>query len=105
MLGYKEHYNGAAVCEWLVALFYAFYVWSFAIDFIPAVKTKNYQSRETELEVATEVALEERNGNHQNGNAAHNGVDGANGYSNGRVANGVHHNGNKPEVVKPSRNF
>ncbi|KAN0095719.1 Frag1/DRAM/Sfk1 family domain containing protein [Hyaloscypha variabilis] len=59
-LGDKEHYNGAAVCEWVIALIYAFYVWSFAIDFIPAVRTRHYASKETELEMATAMENESR---------------------------------------------
>lgn len=92
-------------------------MWSFAIDFIPAVRTSHYHSHETELEAATENALEDGNGRH-NGVAGHNGsvnghhsqpmsqTNGSNGYANGRVVNGVHYpNGHKPEVVEPSRNF
>lgn len=96
------------MCEWIIALFYAFYVWSFAIDFIPAVRTKNSQGRETELEAATETALEDHNGNHYNAAAQDNGMaNGGNGYTNGGVANGVHYpTGNtKPGVVEPSTNF
>jgi hypothetical protein len=48
------------VCEWVIALIYAFYVWSFAIDFIPAVRTRHYASKETELEMATAMEQESR---------------------------------------------
>jgi hypothetical protein len=58
VLGHNDHYNAAAICEWVVALIYAFYVWSFALDFIPAVKTKHFESQETELEAATATAEE-----------------------------------------------
>lgn len=60
VLGDKEYYNGAAVCEWVIALIYAFFVWSFAIDFIPAVRTKHYKSKETMLEMATAMENESR---------------------------------------------
>lgn len=96
VLSDKEHYNGAAVCEWVVALIFTFYVWSFAIDFIPAVKSSKgtFKHQETELEAATDDAMEERNGN---------------GYANGRPINGVHYpNGSaayRAEAVEPARNF
>jgi len=61
VLSDKKHYNAAAVCEWVISLIYTFYVWSFAIDFIPAVKTKHGESKETELEMATENAMEDHN--------------------------------------------
>jgi len=99
-------YNAAAVLEWVIALIYFFYVLSFFIDFMPAVRTKNHQSRATEMD----VALEQGNGTsggtfHQNGttNGYSNGH--ANGYTNGYI-NG-HRNGNMsghPQngVVKPT---
>jgi hypothetical protein len=65
VLGHNGHYNAAAVCEWIVALIYTFYVWSFALDFIPAVKTKHFESQETELEAATATAMEEQNGQYK----------------------------------------
>lgn len=45
-------YNAAAVLEWAIAFIYFFYVLSFFIDFMPAVRTKHYQSRETEMDMA-----------------------------------------------------
>lgn len=63
VLSDKDHYNGAAVCEWVVALIYAFYVWSFAIDFLPAVRTGHYASKETQLEMAAAMDSE----SHQRG--------------------------------------
>lgn len=95
VLGYKEHYTSAAICEWVIALVYSFYVWSFAIDFIPAVKTKNYESRETELEAATETAMEDQQ---QHRHHPHNGATNGNGipYPNGHY---------KAETVEPARNF
>ncbi|KAF2141795.1 uncharacterized protein K452DRAFT_228016 [Aplosporella prunicola CBS 121167] len=49
-----DHWNTAAILEWIVALVFTFYVLSFFVDFIPAVRTKNHQSRETEVEMAME---------------------------------------------------
>jgi hypothetical protein len=37
-------------------------VWSFCIDFIPAVRRNHYASKETELEMAEEEAIEGMNG-------------------------------------------
>ncbi|KAF2090499.1 hypothetical protein K490DRAFT_33778 [Saccharata proteae CBS 121410] len=52
VLSDREEYNRAAILEWVIALIYTFYVWSFFIDFIPAFRTKHHQSRETEVEMA-----------------------------------------------------
>jgi len=95
--GHKKNYNAAAICEWVVALIYAFYVWSFALDFIPAVKTKHHESQETELEAATATAMEEQDG------FAGSGFERA--YPNGRVANGVHYQNESQSNLEPSRNF
>jgi len=115
VLGDREEYNSAAICEWVIALIYAFYVWSFAIDFIPAVKTKDgWESRETDVEAATATAMEMQQHQQEqqqqqvygngNGNGVGNGYQ--NGTSNGRVVNGVHYpNAPKPVPVEPSRNF
>lgn len=37
--------NVSAVIEWIVALIYIIYVWSFIIDFLPATRTKDPQNR------------------------------------------------------------
>ncbi|KAF2749941.1 hypothetical protein M011DRAFT_517798 [Sporormia fimetaria CBS 119925] len=100
ILGNQDKYNEAAVVEWTIAFIYFFYVLSFFIDFMPAVRTKNHQSRATEMDV--QVA---ENGNANPGRSffrgGHNGpADGytnghSNGYTNGHTngyANG-HTNG------------
>jgi len=43
--------------EWVIAFIFTFYLWSFAIDFIPADVTKPYRSQVTQAEMAT--AMEE----------------------------------------------
>lgn len=48
----QARYNLAAILEWIISLIYTFYVWSFFVDFIPAVRTKHHQSRETAVEMA-----------------------------------------------------
>jgi len=42
---YTGHYNVSGVLEWIVALIYIFYVWSFIVDFLPALKTKAPEDR------------------------------------------------------------
>jgi hypothetical protein len=88
VLGDKKHFNAAAVVEWVIALIYTFYVWSYALDFIPAVMTRHYASKETELEMATAMEEESR----QRGcpsNAAEQSAYTNGGYTNGRTVNNV----------------
>lgn len=42
---YRHHRNTAAILEWIVALVYIFYVWSFILDFLPAVNTRPKDNR------------------------------------------------------------
>lgn len=103
VLGDREKYNGAAVVEWTISLIYTFYVWSFAIDFIPAVVYKDgfgnkFESGETEVEMATAMEEESRSRGYPGGVAQE-----QHAYSNGNGTNGA--NGYKNEPVAPSRNF
>lgn len=104
VLGDRKEYNRAAVVEWVIALIYAFYVWSFAIDFIPAVVYKDgfgntkFQSQETEVEMATAMEQESRSRGYPGGVAQEHHA-----YSNGNGVNGA--NGYRQEPVAPSRNF
>ncbi|KAF2725688.1 SFK1-like membrane protein [Polychaeton citri CBS 116435] len=41
----RDETNAAAVIEWIIALIYIFYVWSFVIDFLPATRTKHKDHR------------------------------------------------------------
>lgn len=86
----KDQYNAAAVIEWVIAFIFFFYVLSFFIDFMPAVRTKNGQSRATEMDMADAEAANVHHGGgrhyrnggmngHLNGNGHHVG----NGYPNG----------------------
>ncbi|KAF1987719.1 hypothetical protein K402DRAFT_392522 [Aulographum hederae CBS 113979] len=107
----KEHYNRAAVLEWVIALIYFFFVLSFALDFVPAVDTKYHHSEETTLEMAAqESALAGDGADGAPGGRFYapptaNGMNG--GYTNGAGTNG-YTNGEtgapKPNVP-PSRNF
>ncbi|KAF2831982.1 hypothetical protein CC86DRAFT_280767 [Ophiobolus disseminans] len=49
-----DKWNVAAVLEWIIAFLYCFYVLSFFMDFLPAVRTNNHQSHETEMQMAEE---------------------------------------------------
>lgn len=60
VLGKKKDYNRAAIVEWTIALIFTFYVWSFAIDFIPAVRTAHYRSKETKIEMGEAMQEESR---------------------------------------------
>ena len=60
VLNDRKHYNTAAVLEWTIALVFTFYVWSFAVDFIPAVRTTHYRSKETEMEMDSAMQEESR---------------------------------------------
>ncbi|KAH7077294.1 Frag1/DRAM/Sfk1 family-domain-containing protein [Paraphoma chrysanthemicola] len=119
----KQHvYNVAAVLEWIVAFFYCFYVASFFLDFLPAIRTKHHQSSETQMQMAQEGGAQvmedsaAENGQYFHGNrpaAAH--TDGytnghPNGYTNGHtngVTNGYTNGYPKPAEPAPlsSRNF
>lgn len=46
----NKSYNTAAILEWAVAFIFTFYVFSFFIDLIPAVKGKGYASRQTAMQ-------------------------------------------------------
>jgi hypothetical protein len=52
VLSDRHRYNPAAVVEWTISLIFTFYVWSFAIDFIPAVRTEHYRKKGAEVEMA-----------------------------------------------------
>ncbi|KAI9053606.1 hypothetical protein LZ554_002560 [Drepanopeziza brunnea f. sp. 'monogermtubi'] len=67
VLGKKHHYNAAAVCEWIVSFIYTFYVWSYAIDFIPAVRTEHYASKETAVAMAESLKAASRMGGYPGG--------------------------------------
>jgi hypothetical protein len=51
VLSKKSHWNEAAVVEWVIAFIYAFFVWSFAIDFLPATRKRQYTSKDAKAEL------------------------------------------------------
>lgn len=65
VLGYKDHYTAAAVCEWLVSLIYTFYVWTFALDFLPAISNSQVKNDDGtgSYETGTAEAMAERSRN------------------------------------------
>lgn len=42
---YTGYYNVSAILEWIIALIYILFVWSFIIDFLPATKTRRPEDR------------------------------------------------------------
>jgi len=76
-----EHYDAAAVLEWIIAFIYCFYVLSFFIDFLPALRGKHHQSHQTEMQMAEEGTKGEmRGGNSDSEEHLRNGVHSTNGY-------------------------
>lgn len=108
----QDKWNVAAILEWIISFFYCFYVLSFFMDFLPAIRTKNHQSHATEMQMAEEGGPRTmgdgtaESGQYFRGNAAPVGgyTNGAtdsysNGYTNGasngytnRATNGYHSN-------------
>lgn len=105
VLNNQNHYSAGAVVEWVIAFIFTFYVWSFAIDFIPALET-----RQGRYHGESQIGMAEREADADGTTAAppfsmpHDGryyangtTHGANGYTSGV-------NGYKPPP-QPSRNF
>ncbi|TVY18445.1 Protein sfk1 [Lachnellula arida] len=59
---FKKSYNAAAVLEWAIAFIFTFYVFSFFIDLLPAVRTKNSSKRFGSSGEETQMQLEEHDG-------------------------------------------
>lgn len=101
-LSAKKLYNRAAILEWIIALIYAFFVWSFAVDFLPAVRTKHYASKETEVEMGMAMEQESRARGYPNGLEQEQAA-----YTNGNhVVNNVAYTQPRNVIPEsPSRNF
>lgn len=41
----QRNYNTSGVLEWTISLIFIFYMWSFIIDFLPAIHTRHKQDR------------------------------------------------------------
>jgi hypothetical protein len=72
---FKKVSNAAAVLEWAVAFIFTFYVFSFVIDLMPAVRGKDYASRETSMQMEQNDGLNDQH-NASSGNGAANGYSG-----------------------------
>lgn len=59
---FKKSYNAAAVLEWAIAFIFTFYVFSFFIDLLPAVKTRNSSKRFGSSGEETQMQMEEHDG-------------------------------------------
>lgn len=96
--------NAAAILEWIVAFVFTFYVLSFVIDLLPAVRTRHHTSKTTEMQVEQNDAASEGQLNNYYGNgttnSTTNGIGTSNGYATtdgvagpghgpGRTVNGV----------------
>ncbi|KAF2645986.1 hypothetical protein P280DRAFT_465728 [Massarina eburnea CBS 473.64] len=127
-----HHYDTAAILEWTIAFVYFFYVLSFFIDFMPAIRSKNHQSTETEMDMAlaecgegsmgdgaadpdryfrgqTNVLTDAHPNGLANGHANGHANGFANGYANG-ATNGTMNGSTKPPKTNgpaplPSANF
>lgn len=106
VLGNQKKYNAAAVMEWIIAFVFFFYVLSYFVDFLPALRTKHHHSTETVDMVETGLGDGAANGAQYfrgaPSNTATNGLTNgnANGHTNGHI------NGNKPlSPVVPASNF
>jgi hypothetical protein len=57
----RHNYNVAAIIEWVIALIFTFYVASFSLDFLPALKTQsgrhNGRTGPSEMAIAEEGAM------------------------------------------------
>ncbi|KAH7336537.1 Frag1/DRAM/Sfk1 family-domain-containing protein [Rhexocercosporidium sp. MPI-PUGE-AT-0058] len=56
---FKDKYNAAAVLEWTIAFIFTFYVFSFFIDLLPAVKTKHDGRRFGDGQGETQMQMEQ----------------------------------------------
>ncbi|GAB7349475.1 hypothetical protein MBLNU459_g0187t1 [Dothideomycetes sp. NU459] len=92
----KEHYNRAAVLEWVVSLIYILYVASFAMDFLPAIHSKHHRFPPVTEHQAIEQG-EPTNAMSMTGGPVYS----DNNYSNGSYASTQP----KEQSVAPSRNF
>lgn len=109
----KHIFNVAAVLEWVVAFLFGFYVISFFVDFLPAIRTKHHQSSQTEIQMAEEGGRTHMGDgaaeSHQyfRGTPAPQVNGNTNGYTNGTTNDYTNGNG-YPKPVEPplaSRNF
>jgi len=70
---FKGNTNVAAIFEWIVAFVFTFYILSFFVDLIPAVRGKHYASKQTAMEME---ANDPASRQHEAAEDGHNGVNG-----------------------------
>jgi len=99
----RKHYNTAAILEWVVSLVFTFYVLSFFMDFIPAIRTKGAQSHETEEQMAArESGAGYDNSTLGRGSHLEDGYTGGRHYANGNSTNIHSMNGASNGYGKPA---
>lgn len=106
VLGNQKKWNAAAVMEWIISFIFFFYVLSYFIDFLPALRTKHHQSRETVDMVETGLGDGAADGEQYFRGAPLNGN--TNGYTNGHTngqTNGYASSTKPLAPVAPSSNF
>ncbi|TKA72792.1 hypothetical protein B0A55_07326 [Friedmanniomyces simplex] len=112
---YQGHSNISGYLEWIVALIYILYVWSFIIDFLPAVHTKPHDNRfppvrrdDDEMAMNTQAqgtltgGPVYSSGGYEHG---HQGETDSYGSQQPMADNGGLYNPPQQGVVAPSRNF
>jgi hypothetical protein len=105
---FRKSLNAAAVLEWAVAFIFTFYAVSFVIDLIPAVRGKNYASRETAMQMEQNDDSASQHINSPNGNGAMNGYNShhyTNSRQNGYGANDMAHGNGNAGKVRPANNY
>jgi len=70
---FRDKYNAAGVLEWAISFIFTFYVFSFFIDLIPAVKTKKRSARKGFQDGETEMQSEANDGMGRKDNVLPNG--------------------------------
>lgn len=70
-------YNTAAVLEWTIALIFIFYVWSYVVDFLPALRSKHDRFPAAHKGASEDAGVNElggpvfTDGGHNQANSAH----------------------------------
>ncbi len=96
----RGKYNVAAVIEWIIAFVFTFFVVSFAVDFVPALRSRQGHTEATQIGMAEDPAGYMDEAATPAGGRYY--AAAPNGYTNGAMNGGAH----KPaQPVAPARNF
>ncbi|KAI6892748.1 hypothetical protein D0867_13413 [Hortaea werneckii] len=99
---YRTADNSKAIIEWIIALMYIFYTWSFIIDFLPATRTKHKDHRFPPVRAADdEMAM---NTQHQ-GSMTNGPVYSSGGHYGDTESHGSQQPMQQGERAGPSQNF